>query len=508
MSLSVNGDVLVIGAGAMGAGIAQVAATAGRRVFLYDLRDGAAKSAAEKIGVDLEKLVAKGRLPARQREDILARLVVSETLDDLSGISLVIEAIKEDLDAKRALFAEIESRVANDTVLTTNTSSISVTAIAAALSRPERFAGLHFFNPAPLMPLVEVVSGLATDPELIESLVETMVAWEKIPVTATSTPGFIVNRVARPFYGEALRVLNERAGDPATLDAIMREAGGFRMGPFELMDLIGHDVNLAVTRSVHASYFGDPRYAPSLLQQELVAAGRLGRKSGRGFFDYAPGAKGPAPAQAPPAAAPAEIVIQGPLGPAQPFARLIEEAGLPLSQTGGDGLIVIPGLVTLALTDGRPATIRAAQDGLPDLVLFDLALDFASASRIAIASADQARPASVIAAAGLFQAVGKTVSVLDDIPGLIVARTVAMLAHEGADAVNQGVATAATIDLAMRKGVNYPAGPLAWADALTPALVERIVDNLADAYGEDRYRTSPLIRRLAARNALFHGDHA
>lgn len=293
--LSRDAVVAVIGAGAMGAGIAQVAAQAGHEVRLFDAAEGAAAKGRLAILAGLDRQVERGRVSAQEREAIAARLIIAPSLEALAGARLVIEAIVERLDIKRQLFAALEDVVAADTILATNTSSLSVTAIGAGLKHPGRLAGLHFFNPAPVMKLVEIIAGLASGKTVLDTLYATAQNWGKTPVHATSTPGFIVNRVARPFYAEGLRLLEERAASAATIDAVMREAGSFRMGPFELMDLIGHDVNAAVTRSVFDAYFGDPRFRPSLTQQELVAAGWLGRKSGRGFYDYSAGATRPEP---------------------------------------------------------------------------------------------------------------------------------------------------------------------------------------------------------------------
>ncbi|HOQ62192.1 MAG TPA: 3-hydroxyacyl-CoA dehydrogenase NAD-binding domain-containing protein, partial [Vicinamibacterales bacterium] len=291
--------VAVVGAGAMGAGIAQVAAVAGHRVRLLDNRPDVAARAVAGIRAQLAKMAEKGRLTAADAAAAGMRLLPAHEIADLADAGLVIEAIVEDLAEKQELFADLEGTVGRDCTLCTNTSSISITAIGAALRHPERLAGLHFFNPAPLMALVEVVSGLATDRAVAETLFDTAAAWGKTPVHAKSTPGFIVNRVARPYYAEALRLVQEGAADCATIDAVMREAGGFRMGPFELMDMIGLDVNFAVTKSVWRGFFHDPRFQPSLLQQELVDAGRLGRKSGHGYYDYREGAARPAAASEP-----------------------------------------------------------------------------------------------------------------------------------------------------------------------------------------------------------------
>ncbi|MDC7785315.1 3-hydroxyacyl-CoA dehydrogenase PaaC [Rhodoplanes sp. TEM] len=494
--------VAVIGAGTMGSGIALVAARAGHPVLLHDAAPGAIQRGLDGLRRDLDRLVDKGRLAAAERDAQLGRITAMPRLDDIGPAGLVIEAIVEDFSVKRDLFRRVEAAVAPDAILSTNTSSLSVTALAAVLDRPERFLGVHFFNPAPILPLVEIVSGHVTAPAVAATAFATCRAWGKTPVHCRSTPGFIVNRVARPFYGETLRLIAEGAATPATLDAILREAGGFRMGPCELMDLIGHDVNYAVTRTVWELLFQDPRYKPSLVQKELVEAGQLGRKTGRGFYDYAKGAPPPAPDDAPAGPRPTSVVIEGDLGPAAALPALAEAAGLTVTRRDGPGLLRIDG-VALALTDGRSATARFAADGGPE-ILFDLALDYATAGRIAIAAADQAPAGACATAAGFFQALGKTVSVLDDAPGLAVMRTVAMLVNEAADAAHQRVGSVADIDLSMLKGVNYPRGPLAWCDTLGAARITAVIDALAAAYGEDRYRTAPLLRRHALTGRPFH----
>ena len=507
--LSQGSIVAVIGAGAMGAGIAQVAAQAGHRVLLFDAKEGAAGKGREGVLADLDRLVEKGRLAASERDAVAGRLVVAASLDELKDSRLVVEAIIENLAVKRQVFTLLEDIVSSDAILATNTSSLSVTAIAADLKRPERVAGLHFFNPAPIMKLVEIVSGLASGADVLDTLFQTARAWGKEPVRATSTPGFIVNRVARPFYAEGLRLLEEGAADAATIDAVMREAGGFRMGPFELMDLIGHDVNAAVTRSVFDAYFGDPRFRPSLVQQELVAARWLGRKTGRGFYDYRPEAAKPAAVTAERGPDPDRVVVEGQLGPAESIIEALQEAGVQITRQDGGGYIRIPG-ARLALSDGRTATARVCAGESSDLVLFDLALDYRAASRIAIAPADQGQQGAVAAAAGLFQSLGKVVSVIDDTPGLVVLRTLAMLANEAAEAVLQGVASATDIDRAMTLGVNSPRGPLAWADAVGPVRILATLEALQAIYGDDRYRGSRLLRRrVEARRALAtQGDAA
>ena len=290
-------SVAVVGAGTMGAGIAQVAAAAGHPVLLFDVREGVVAKAIDDVHKNLQKLVAKGKLSAETAAS--ARISSAASLDEIAPAKLVSEAVIEDLQAKREVFAKLDQIVDGSCLFATNTSSISITAIGAALSNPGRLAGMHFFNPAPLMELVEVVSGLGTDRGCAETIYATAKAWGKTPVHVKSSPGFIVNRVARPFYLEALRMVQERVATPATIDAVMREAG-FRMGPFELMDLIGNDVNFAVSKSIFEAYFYEPRFRPSLLQQELVEAGRLGRKTGRGWYEYGENAPKPTPDPAPP----------------------------------------------------------------------------------------------------------------------------------------------------------------------------------------------------------------
>lgn len=499
--LNTNSVVAVIGAGTMGAGIAQIAAAAGHAVLLHDSRNGAAQNAIAGIRAQFARLAAKGKLNEADAQAAGVRLAPAASLAELADAGLVVEAIVEDLAAKQALFRELEGIVGPDCLFGTNTSSISVTAIGAALQNPGRLAGLHFFNPAPLMALVEIVSGLATERTVADALFATAAAWGKAPVHAKSTPGFIVNRIARPYYAEALRLLVEGAADCATLDAVMREAGGFRMGPFELMDLIGHDVNFAVTKSVWAAYYHDPRFLPALIQQELVEAGFLGRKSGRGFYAYGENAVPPAPTFAAPCAKPESIEIHGDSPAAQALAARL---GVGCGAAHADGRIATANAAALHITDGRTATQRAAGSGNANIVLLDLALDYATAKTVATAAADQCGPAAAQDATGLLQAAGLNVARLDDVPGLAAMRTVAMLANEAADAVNQGVCTAAGADDAMRLGVNYPRGPLAWADAIGIDRVVAVLRHLGESYGEDRYRISPLLLRKHFSGKRFH----
>ncbi len=383
-------DVAVIGAGTMGSGIAQVAAQAGHRVRMYDARPGAALRAAEGVRSTFGRLAEKGRMSLADAGAAGRRISTQEALEELTGCQLAIEAIVEDLGAKRTLFESLEQVLGPDAVLATNTSSLSVTAIAGTCAHPGRVIGLHFFNPAPLMPLVEVVPGLAGDAGLAEASHRLMTAWGKVPVICKDTPGFIVNRVARPFYGEALRIYEEGIADMATIDHAMRTVGGFRMGPFELMDLIGNDINFAVTRSVFDAFFYDPRYRPSLTQQRQVESGRLGRKTGRGYYDYAGGSTLPPPAE--------------------------------------------------------------------DAVLLEQ----------------------------------------------VCRRILVMLINEAVDALHLGIAGRDDIELAMTKGVNYPKGLLRWADDMGLANCLNMLEHLQAEHGEDRYRPSPLLRRMVRSERRFH----
>ncbi|TJZ50142.1 3-hydroxyacyl-CoA dehydrogenase [Streptomyces piniterrae] len=497
-AIETSGNVAVVGTGTMGQGIAQVALVAGHPVSLYDAAPGRAEQAAAAIVRRLDRLVEKGRIQASERDAARGRLSPATALADLADARLVIEAILEELPAKQELFTALEEVVAADCLLATNTSSLSVTAVAGRLRHPGRCVGLHFFNPAPLLPLVEVISGFATDEAAATSAYETVAAWGKTPVRCADTPGFIVNRIARPFYAEALRVYEERVADPATIDAVLRDGAGFKMGPFELTDLIGQDVNEAVTHSVWTSFFQDPKFTPSLAQRRLVESGLHGRKSGRGWFDYAEGARRPEPQTAAPCPAPEAVGIHAELdGPSEVLRELITEAGIKITRdrTPGEseGFIRLPGGACLALTNGYPATSVV----YGRYIRFDLSLDYRAATRIALARSEAASEADLAEAVGLFQALGKQVSVINDVPGMIVARTVAMIVDFALDAAARGVATPEDIDTAMRLGVNYPGGPLEWAERLGAQWVWDLLDSMHHQYANGRYAPSWALRRRA-----------
>jgi 3-hydroxybutyryl-CoA dehydrogenase len=504
-ALTSSAPVLVVGAGIMGAGIAQVAAQAAHAVMLFDTRHGAAAEAKARLGGALDALVAKGKFSADAVAQALDRIQPLDALAEAGAAQLVVEAIVEKLDAKRALFQQLEGIVGADCVLATNTSSISVTAIANGMQRPERLVGMHFFNPVPQMKLVEVVSGLRTAAPVAQAIFELSRAWGKVPVHARSTPGFIVNRIARPFYAEALALLQEQAVTPQVLDACLR-AGGFRMGPCELMDLIGHDTNFAVTQSVFEANFYDKRYMPSLMQREMVDGGLLGRKSGQGFYTYPPGAPSlSAAAHAAPVPS-GDMVVHGAGAIADALADRLERAAG--SNAGPNGAAVMRrddsawtgievGGARLVLTDGRSADEQARHMGTSELAVFDLPLAQPApvGTALAYAVADRTGALWRTQAPAWLAALGFAPHEVADTPGLIVARTVAMLVNEAADAVLQGVCTPDGADAAMKLGLNYPAGPFEWLARWGAADVMRVLGALDAQYRGERYRVSPWLRR-------------
>jgi len=380
--------VSVIGAGTMGMGIAQIAATKGHEVCLYDNYDAAIKNAKHKIEKILNRLVEKEKITSQESKNIFNRINFSKNLEDIQESKIVIEAIIEDLNIKKEVFSKIEELIDKDCIIGSNTSSLSIASIASACKHSARVVGIHFFNPAPLMPLVEIIPAVQTADETLNKVREIISEWGKITVMAKDTPGFIVNRVARPFYGEAIRIYEEGIADFATIDWSMKEIGGFRMGPFELMDYIGNDVNYIVTETVFKSFYFDPRYKPSFTQKRMMEAGYLGRKTGRGYYNYT--------------------------------------ANIPQGNENRD--------------------------------------------------------------------LGKQ----------ILWRILSMLINEAADALFLNIATKEDIDLAMTKGVNYPKGLLAWADEIGVKNVLRQLEELQGEYCEDRYRPSPLLRRMVKENKTFY----
>jgi len=495
-ALDASAIVGVVGAGTMGSGIAQVAAAAGHPVRLFDMQPGAAERAKARVVAALDIDVSKSRTTREAADALSARLIPVASLEEMKDARLIVEAIIEDLGAKQSLIGQLEALVAADTILASNTSSISITAIAAKAKVPGRVVGMHFFNPVPRMRLVEIVTGLTTGREIAQRLSATATAWGKRPVLARSTPGFIVNRIARPFYSEGLRLLGEQVSDVATLDFLLRAGGGFRMGPFEVMDLVGNDVNYAVTSSIFEAYSFDPRFKPSLKQRELVDAGFLGRKSGRGYYDYEHGT--------PPATTvarlidcahvtPEPLLLRGKLRGAEALAA----AGWPITVAADESPYGLWSLEsangTLAMSDGRCATELVTLTGQRNVAVCDWWRESPKAA-CAVAYAWQCADDVKTTLVAPLKALGAAPVEIADTPGLVVLRTVAMLANEAAEAVHQGVASAADIDLAMRDGVNYPQGPLEWAQGIGLATILGVLAHLHRYYEDDRYRASPLLR--------------
>lgn len=379
--------VAIIGSGTMGSGIAQVAATAGCEVKIYDTNLDALAKSKSNLENTLSKLVEKNKIDDHEKSRIENNISYAHTLGELSHSDLVIEAIIENMEIKRKLFSELENYVSPETILASNTSSLSIASIAASCQKPERVIGIHFFNPAPLMQLVEVIPAVQTSEDVLQKSVQIISDWKKVVAVAKDTPGFIVNRVARPFYSESLRIYDEGVADFATIDWALKTIGGFRMGPFELMDMIGHDVNYVVTETVFTAFYFDPKFKPSFTQKRLLEAGFLGRKSGRGFYNYN------------------------------------QELPKPTEDT--------------------------------------------------------------VLAKSIFE------------------RVIVMLINEAADTLFLSIASAKDIDNAMTKGVNYPKGLLAWADELGINWCVEKLDELYNEYHEDRYRCSPILRRMAKENQNF-----
>ena len=511
MTASPPCTVLVIGAGIMGTGIGQVAAQAGHEVRLFDTRDDAATEAKTKLGTGLAALAAKGKVPADTVAATLARIQPIAALEQSRDAGLVIEAIVENLDAKRTLLRQIEGLVGADCMLASNTSSISITALANGLQRPERLVGMHFFNPAPVMKLVEVVSGLHTAPAVAKAAFTFAERWGKTPVHARSTPGFIVNRIARPYYGEAQALLHERAATPPVLDVCLR-AVGFRMGPCELIDLVGQDVNLAVTESVYQANFGDKRYMPSLLQREMVEGGLLGRKSGRGFYDYrngVPAAPAPVLTEGEPVAVPSAALVfvhgKGPV--AEHWAQALGSAGVFFDRKrASDWSGLEADGAQLRVTDGRSATRVSAETGVREIALMDLPIaPFAAGAALAFSVARTASPTWADHAPAWLRLAGFTPHRVGDAAGLIAARTIAMLINEAADAVQQGVCSEEAADTAMKLGLNFPAGPFEWLSRWDVGNVVQLLDYLDEEYRGERYRVSPELRERAWCAAVVDG---
>jgi 3-hydroxybutyryl-CoA dehydrogenase len=483
----------IVGTGVMGRGIAQIAAQAGIRAVLYDTRADAATAARDYVTGSLAKLVEKGRLPADAATRAAGLLDIAKVLSHLSGCHIVVEAIAESLDAKRELFQHLEGIVAPDCVLATNTSSLQVTAIAAACKRAGRVAGFHFFNPVPLMKVVEVVDGLLTAPWVGDALTALARRMGHTPVRAQDTPGFIVNHAGRGFGTEALACLREGVAPFWDIDCILRDQAGFRMGPFELMDLTGLDVSHPVMESIYDQYYQEPRYRPSPLTGQRVVAGLLGRKSGnRGFYEYADGRAKPMPVRPVPDATVPKVWVAR-HGLHDHLAATVEKLGGARDHGDRPG----PDSLCLVAPLGVDATSAAIAERIDPTRTVAVDCLFGLARRRTVMTTPATAPAMRDAAHALLARDGVPVSVIRDSAGFVAQRVVAHIVNIGCDIAQQRICSPQDLDLAVTLGLGYPKGPLAWGDAIGPARVLEVLERLQSFYGDPRYRPSPWLKRRA-----------
>lgn len=481
----------VVGAGAMGQGIVQVSLTGGMAVRLHDARPGGAEAGRDAVFARIDRLVEKGRLDEAGAEAAKGRLTLIDGIAGLAGCDVVIEAVFEDLQLKRKLFAEIEETVSDDCLIASNTSSILIASIASAARKRDRIAGLHFFNPVPLMKLVEVVRGPETSQATVDALVALGKRMGRVPVVARDAPGFLVNHGGRAFTTEGIRLLHERVATPAEIDAVMRDCCGYRMGPCELMDLTGIDVNLPVTDIIHEGFSQDPRLKTFFPHRALFEAGRHGRKTRAGHYDYDEAGRiagAPSPDHASDAAPAKAVALAGPDAALKAFAEGLGATVLDAD----DGTSPI-----LAAPVGEDCATLAHRTGADYRRLVAVDLVFLSEARATIMTPPGADPKARDAVAALIARAGRKVTAIKDSPGFVAQRIQAMIANLGAEMAQIGVAAPEEIDTAMELGLNYPKGPLALADAVGPDRIMAILAAMQDITGEDRYRTSLWLRRRA-----------
>jgi 3-hydroxybutyryl-CoA dehydrogenase len=484
----------VVGAGAMGRGIAQVAATGGCRVLLCDARAQAVTEALDFIGGMLDRAVDKGRTEASAAAEAKSRLTPADGIGHLAAADVVIEAVPEDIDLKRRIFAEIEAVVADDAVVASNTSSLSITRIAAACERPERVAGFHFFNPVPVMPLVEVIAGVRTGPGVCEFLMALGRRMGRTPVRVADAPGFLVNQVGRGYTLEATHLVSEGVTDFVTVDRIMREAAGFRMGPFELLDLTALDVTHPASVEIYENSFHEPRFRPAMLMEQRKQAGLLGRKTGQGHYRYEGGRQEVPPETPAPAFAGGRFWIDQALPDAAgALAAIVEAAGGALDR----GTLPAAESILLVTPLGEDATACAVARGLDATRTVAVDPLFEFKGRRSIMGTPATRAETLRAAQAMLAADGTPVSVLRDSPGFVAQRIIAMIVNIGAQVATRRIAAPDDIDRAVTLGLNYPHGPLAFADLLGPRRVLAILEGIMRCTGDPRYRPDPWLRRRA-----------
>ena len=498
MTLDPHGPDLclgVIGAGAMGRGIVQVAATAGIRVLISDAQEGAAEKAVAFIAAMLDRAVANGRVSAADATATKDRIeVVHGGLMPFADCQVIVEAIVENLEVKRELFSGLEEFVDDDCVLATNTSSLSVTAIAAGCRRPNRVAGFHFFNPVPLMKVVEVIGGELTDPRVTDALAGIARRMGHHPAVTVDMPGFLVNHAGRGFGTEALRIVGEGISDFPGIDRVLRDVAGFRMGPFELMDLTGLDVSHTVMESIYDQFYQEPRFRPSPITRRRVMAGLFGRKSGRGYYDYADGKMVSPPEQNVPEAKSLPMWVSAAEPEAQAaLTKVLRDAGAEVR-----GGAHPPANAVLFVTPfGTDATTTAMKKGLDAAHTVAVDTLFGLDRRRTLMTTPVTDAAVRDTAHALLAADGTPVTVIHDSPGFIAQRVVATIVNIGCDIAQQRIARPADIDTAVRLGLGYPHGPLGFGDAVGPRRVLAILEAMERFYGDPRYRPSPWLRRRA-----------
>ncbi|QIO05841.1 3-hydroxyacyl-CoA dehydrogenase [Acinetobacter shaoyimingii] len=487
-------SIAIIGAGIMGMGIAQIAAQAGMKVQIYDSHMGNAQQGLNTLKTTLEKLQQKGKFSEEELKQILSRILIVDTLEQVDAVDLVIEAIIEDLEIKQNLFKQLEKIVSTDTILASNTSSLSITAIASVLEHPERVAGFHFFNPVPLMKIVEVVAGLMTQNQVINTLLDFAKTVGHLGVTTKDTPGFIVNHAGRAYGTEALKIFSEGVASFSEIDRILRDGAGFRMGPFELLDLTGLDVSHPVMESIYYQYYEEDRYRPNPLTRQMLEGKKIGRKVGEGFYRYENGNK---QNEAPVVSIPKvdqfnQIWLQADRAQdVELLKQYLQQHGLQLDeslQPDSDSLIILA-------TYGEDTTTAALRYGVDPkrAVNIDMLTDFAR-HRTLMPSlmTDQSY---IDQAHAIFAQDNVTVSVIDESYGFVAQRVLAMVINLACDIAQQKIATASDIDQAVKLGLGYPSGPISWGDSLGADRILLILERILASTHDQRYRASPWLKR-------------